>query len=100
MRVALTGTPGTGKTAVARELRRLCLVVIDLNGLARRRGFLGKYDRARATREVSIRRLGAFLGRQPAEAGPAFYEGHIAHLLDVDHAVVLRCSPPVLRRRR
>ena len=99
MRIALTGTPGTGKSAVGRELRRLGFSVIDLNGLARRRGFLGRRDRARGTREISIERLDGFLRRQAPCKAPVFYEGHVAHLLQVDRAVVLRCSPPTLRRR-
>ena len=99
MRIALTGTPGTGKTAVAGELRRLGFPVVDINDFARRRGLLGRYDRARRTREVRLGSLGRALDRELPAAGPVFLEGHIAHLLKVDYAVVLRCSPPVLRRR-
>lgn len=99
MRIALTGTPGTGKTAVARELGHLGETVIGLNALAKREGFLGRTDRRRRTREVLLGRLGRFLDRELAGAGRVFLEGHVAHLLTVDFAVVLRCSPPMLRKR-
>jgi adenylate kinase len=99
MRIALSGTPGTGKSAVGRELRRLGLEVIDINGLARRHGFLGRRDRKRQTREVHLGALGRFLDRELSGVGPVFLESHVAHLLKADFAVVLRCSPPVLRRR-
>jgi adenylate kinase len=99
MRIALTGTPGTGKSAVGRELSLLGELVIDLNDLARRRGLLGRHDRARRTREVRLGGLGRALDRELPRGARVFLEGHVAHLLDVDFAVVLRCSPPVLRRR-
>jgi adenylate kinase len=99
MRIALTGTPGTGKTAVASELRGLGFPVVDINGLARSRGLLGRYDRARKTREVRLGPLGRALDRELPADGPVFLEGHLSHLLKADFAVVLRCSPPVLRRR-
>jgi len=99
MRIALTGTPGTGKTACARELRLLGENVIELNRLAKQQGLLGRTDRRRQTREVRLDELGDFLDRELAAAGRVFLEGHVAHLLNVDFAVVLRCSPPVLRKR-
>lgn len=96
MLVALTGTPGTGKSSVARELRRLGERVIDLNALARESRSLLRRDRERGAREVNLTRLNGLLRR---EGGRVFVEGHLSHLLGVDAAVVLRCSPPVLRRR-
>jgi len=99
MRVALTGTPGTGKSAVGRELRRLGATVIDLGALARRSGFLGRLDRKRRTREILLGALGRFLDRKIPGGTTVILEGHTSHLLRVDFAVVLRCSPPVLRRR-
>jgi len=99
MRIALTGTPGTGKTAVARELRLIGESVIGLNALARRQRFLGRPDRQRRTTEVRLDLLGRFLDRELEDEGRFFLEGHIAHLLTVDFAVVLRCSPPILRKR-
>jgi len=98
MRVALTGTPGTGKSSVARELRVLGEEVLDLNELARRHGLLRRYDGRRGSWEVDLRRLDGLV-RGGLREGRVFLEGHLSHLLSVDWAIVLRCSPPVLRRR-
>jgi len=99
MRIAITGTPGTGKSAVARRLRALGELVIDLNGLAFKHHLLGPYDRKRKTREVDLAGLGRFIDRQYPKKGRIFLESHYSHLLKVDRVVVLRCAPAVLRRR-
>jgi len=99
MRIALSGTPGTGKTAVARELRRLGEEVVELNRLAREHGFLGRLDRRRRTREVDLAGLDGFLAGRFPDRERLFIEGHLSHLVSVDRAVVLRCRPAILRRR-
>jgi len=99
MRIALTGTPGTGKTAVARILRSMGEEVLDLNDIAQGFGLLGPYDRRRRTREVDLKGLRRLVGRIHPGKGRLFLEGHYAHLLPVERAVVLRCAPATLRRR-
>lgn len=99
MRIAITGTPGTGKSALARRLRALGEKVIALNDVAFKHRFLGPYDRKRRTTEVDLGRLQDFLDRDLPAGGRLFLEGHYSHLLEVDRAIVLRCDPPVLRRR-
>jgi adenylate kinase len=99
MRIALTGTPGTGKTAVARILRSMGEEVLDLNDAAQGFGLLGPYDRRRRTREVDLKGLRRLVGRLHPGKGRLFLEGHYAHLLPVERAVVLRCAPATLRRR-
>ncbi len=96
MIIALTGTPGTGKSSVARELRRLGERVVELSSLARESRSLLRRDRRRGSWELDLSRLSRLVRER---WGEAFVEGHLSHLLDVDAAVVLRCSPPVLRRR-
>jgi adenylate kinase len=99
MRIALTGTPGTGKTAMARLLREAGENVVDLNDVAASFGFLGPYDHRQRTREVDLDALARHLARTLPKKGTVFLEGHYAHLLPVDRAVVLRCAPATLRRR-
>ncbi len=96
MLVAVTGTPGTGKSSSCEVLARRGYVVVDLDDVARSGGFITGRDEARQTDEVDVDALRESL-RVPAKI--AFLRSHYAHEMDVDLAVVLRCSPAVLRKR-
>lgn len=54
---AITGTPGTGKTSVSKELRSRGYSVIDMNEHIRSNGLLGELDASRDTHEVDLDRL-------------------------------------------
>ena len=96
MHVALTGTPGTGKSSVGSALERRGYVVIDLDEVARREGLILGQDPVRRTDEVDVEALREAV-RVPTKV--AFLKGHYSHLMDVNLAIVLRCRPSVLRRR-
>lgn len=96
MLVAVTGTPGTGKTSACDVLARRGYAVVDLDDLARRSGYVVGRDEARGSDEVDVEALRAGL-RVPAKI--AFLRSHYSHLMDVNLAVVLRCRPSVLRQR-
>jgi adenylate kinase len=93
--VALTGTPGVGKTSVGRRLAGRWTVV-EVSELARQRGAAG---RTRGGVEVDLRRLQAKLRRPGAWGRIDVVVGHLAHLLPVRAAIVLRCHPRELARR-
>ncbi len=95
MRVALTGTPGTGKTTVASHLAREGLSVRSLLSLSQAGEAVAEYDAEREAWEVDLARLARDL---PSE-DPLVLVGHLSHRLPVDRVVVLRCHPDVLRRR-
>jgi adenylate kinase len=92
--IALTGTPGTGKTAVAAHLGPLRTVeVAELArawGLARIRGKEVEVDLPRLIRRAKGRR---------ALRGIDVVVGHLAHFLPLRDVVVLRCHPLELDRR-
>ncbi len=98
--VALTGTPGTGKSAVARVLESRGWPVVALDRLLRSdRHFLPR-DRTRRTRVVDLGKVGRDLGRLlPPHGGPVILVSHLAHLLPVRESFVLRCRPGVLGTR-
>ncbi len=91
--VALTGTPGTGKSSVARALGPRWSS-IEVAALAARTGT----SRGRGRRTiVDLPALRARLRRSPP--GVDLLVGHLAHLLPVGGVIVLRCHPRELRRR-
>ena len=99
MLVAITGTPGTGKTSVAEELRSRGREVVDLSKHIRENGLLGELDEARDTREVDLDDLNDSLGAYRERGGTVFMEGHLSHFMDCGCIIVLRCHPKVLAER-
>jgi len=94
--IAVTGTPGTGKTSACEVLARRGYTVIDLDEVARRDGFVTGRDAVRQTDEVDVEALRDGL-RVPAKI--AFLRSHFAHRMRVNLAIVLRCRPSMLRQR-
>ncbi len=98
MRLAITGTPGTGKSAVAAVLADRGWSILELNAFAKDKGLLGREDKKRATREVDPERLrNALAGERLSER--TILVGHLSHLVGADLIVVLRCRPSVLSDR-
>lgn len=94
MRVAVTGTPGVGKTTATDGLAT-DLDVLHLNDLVREAGLTEGTDEARGSLVVDLEAVSARLeGREDI-----LVESHVAHHLDVDRAIVLRCRPDVLETR-
>lgn len=91
-RIAVTGTPGTGKTSATEALDR---EVCHLNEYVREHGLWTERD---ADRDGS---LVADLDGVAESLGDweGVVESHLAHRLDADRVVVLRCRPDVLERR-
>jgi adenylate kinase len=94
--IAITGTPGTGKSSACEVLAKRGYAVVDLDEVARREGLVVGRDEARETDEVDVDALRETL-HVPAKV--AFLKGHYSHRMDVNLAVVLRCRPSVLRKR-
>ncbi|MFB6159590.1 MAG: adenylate kinase family protein [Haloferacaceae archaeon] len=96
MRVALTGTPGTGKTTVS---ERLDVPVVHLNEVVESEGLWTDRDEERDSLVADVDALGDWVDRNEPSTGPVVVESHLAHLLDADRVVVLRCRPADLERR-
>lgn len=100
--IAVSGTPGTGKTDFARELsKRLGAKLIDLNALI---GESGIYELDKdSTRVVDPEDVRKEFARATSGArGPLVVEGLLAHLLPKEkltHVVVIRARPAVLKER-
>ncbi|WP_436931281.1 adenylate kinase family protein [Halosimplex halobium] len=100
MRVAVTGTPGTGKTTAVERLAdadgpAADLDALHLNDVIREEEFVVEHDEQRDSAVADIDALADYLdGRENV-----LFESHLAHHFDADRVVVLRCHPEELERR-
>ncbi|MHC1710525.1 MAG: adenylate kinase family protein [Methanomassiliicoccales archaeon] len=97
MLIALTGTPGTGKSTVALGLQAEGWKVLEVNDLAKKHGLLRSKDLARDSYDLDLDELQEALENEAFNDG--ILVGHLSHLLDVDMVIVLRCHPEVLAKR-
>jgi adenylate kinase len=96
--VAVTGTPGTGKTTATTELDH---PVLHANDLVDAEDLWTDRDPDRDSRIVDLDAFRDAAAARAADAdGPLVVESHLSHHLDADRVVVLRCRPPVVERRR
>ncbi|HHO57422.1 MAG TPA: toxin [Thermoplasmatales archaeon] len=95
MKVAITGTPGVGKTSVAEELKKH-YEVIHLSDLVDK--FAIGYDEERDSKIVDEDAMNEYI-KSMEEKDILIVEGHLSHLMDVDAVVVLRCHPEELKKR-
>lgn len=99
MIIAITGTPGTGKTSVAKKLVREGYIVLDLNRIACENDFLLGRDEKRKSNIVDIDKLNLFIKKNYSKFDIVFVEGHLSHLLKcVDKLIVLRLEPSQLKK--
>lgn len=102
MVIAVSGTPGTGKSIFARALaKKLGAQVIDLNALIKKkRIYRLDGDGTKIANLPKMRK--EFVRAIRASRGPVVVEGLLAHLLPkryLTHVVVLRIRPKILKRR-
>ena len=98
MLVALTGTPGTGKSTAAELIRRRGLEVVEISDLVRSGKVSTVLDEERDSLEVDIDELDDTVRKELA-GRDAVLVGHLSHFLSVDLIIVLRCRPSVLADR-
>ncbi|MFN3383730.1 MAG: adenylate kinase family protein [Archaeoglobaceae archaeon] len=87
--IALTGTPGCGKTTVAEELRIRGYKVISVKEFAEIHGCAKK-----GGDEVIVD-----VEKLSKHRFDGIVEGHLSHLLKPELAIVLRCNPLVIKGR-
>ena len=100
MLIALSGTPGTGKSSVSQLLQKAGYDVVDLNDLAESQDAIIGIDADRNSKIIDIDALDAYFQRGNYSEKLVFVEGHNSHLLSsADVVILLRCHPVKLRRR-
>lgn len=97
VRIALTGTPGVGKTSLARVAATAGWRVVDVKAWAREVDAVAGYDAEDEADAIDVDALAAYVA--PEDGTPVVYEGHLSHLLSLDLVWVVRCDPRVLHDR-
>jgi len=100
-RLALTGTPGTGKSTVAQALSDAGFELVTVESLAEQHGLLGGVDPSDGARIIDTDALHDVLVApwESPPVGPSVVDGHLSHHLPCDAVAVLRCSPDILEVR-
>ncbi len=93
MLIALTGTPGTGKTAISKILEDE-FKVVHLNDIVEAREY---YDEERDSYVVNLDSLREYV--KSLKNRDIIIESHYAHEMPVDMVIVLRTHPDELRSR-
>ena len=98
--VALTGTPGTGKSTISRVLKERGYNVVRVMDLVRMTGTHSAYSRKDRCHIVDTEEFGTLC--EPVWSsgdGLTIVEGHLAHFASCPAAIVLRCHPSKLSAR-
>jgi len=99
MIVAITGTPGVGKTSVSKYLQEKDYLVVDLHNLINKNGFVIDFDEKRDSKIVDIEKLDNYVSNNFKDKNLVFVESHLAHSLScIDKVILLRLHPDSLRK--
>ena len=93
MYIALTGTPGTGKSGAAKLLAERGFTIRTVEELARQHAAIEEIG---GDLEVDTEKLALALKDLD---DTIIIEGHLAHYLPNVVCIILRCHPEVLRKR-
>jgi len=98
MLISISGTPGTGKTTVAKLLcKQLDANLITIRDLVAKKHC--KIDKKRRTKIVDIKALQKDVSKKIIKNKLNIVEGHLSHNLKADITIILRTRPDILKRR-
>lgn len=98
MIIALSGTPGCGKTTASKILEDRGYCIKSVKSLSEENDCVSGYDADMDSNEIDLEKLNEFVTGQIKEKD-CLIEGHLSHLLSVDKVIILRCDPVVLNKR-
>lgn len=101
LRIYITGTPGTGKTSVAKLLsEKLSMEFLEINDLILQEGYNLGYDIDRDTTIADDELLRGFLNQKLSSTNRICIAGGVILSNSLfDHVIILHSSIPTLRRR-
>lgn len=95
--IAISGTPGSGKTSLSKLFESNNIPVYSVKQLAEQYGCIGAQDQSDGAQEIDIHKLSDDWENE--ESGLVIIEGHLSHFLDLDAIVLLRCNPNEVETR-
>ena len=100
-RLALSGTPGTGKSTIAGLLSSHGMSVSKIEELAQQAGALEEVDATDGAHPVDmdilLQSIDENWQKKPSEV--EIIDGHLSHNLPVNAVVILRCDPEIIQQR-
>ncbi|MCX8208146.1 MAG: adenylate kinase family protein [Sulfolobales archaeon] len=101
--IAISGTPGTGKSSVGLAIARLLGVdIVELSDLVLEKELYVDYDNKRMSFIIDELRVKEYVRKLALEKGRLVVVGHYSEIVDddiLDKIVVLRINPVELARR-
>jgi len=108
--ICITGTPGTGKTTLAKKLaKKLDFCYLDVNESIKKHKLYESYDKKRKTKIVDIKKLNKFLIKEIATIKKfnkkykgIIIDSHLSHYLPKKYAdlcIVTKCGIKELNKR-
>lgn len=107
--IAISGTPGTGKTTLSKKLaRRLNYKYIDVNKVIKKYAISEKYDKKRKCNVVDIKKLNTFLIKEINQykktkgINGMIIDSHLSHYLPkkhIDLCIITKCNLAILKNR-
>jgi len=100
MKIAITGTPGIGKSTLAKRLAKsLNYDLIDLNEIVKKQKLYTKYDRSLKTYVIEISDFKKYMNKYLKNKKNVILDSHLSHFIKVSMVIVLRCEPSELKKR-
>ena len=103
MKIIITGSVGTGKTALAKELsKKLKYRYIDVKKIISDNNISEGYDKKRKTKIIDIKILNKYLIKEIKKSKNVIVDSHLSHYLPkkyVDLCIITKCNLKTLEKR-
>ena len=100
MIIAVSGTPGTGKTTLAKALaKKLNYKYHDVKRLISLNKISEGYDKQRKCNIVDLKKLGKILKAKAKKYPNSIFDSHLSHYFPADLVIITKCNLKTLETR-